>query len=46
MMPVFMALVMVPAGIYVVTRDSLPPEDGLVPMSYHSLSVDPGVKEM
>jgi len=29
-MPVLMALVMVPAGIYVVTRDSLPPEEVLV----------------
>jgi len=27
MMPVLLALVMVPGGIYVVTRDSLPPDD-------------------
>ena len=33
MMPVLMALVMVPAGIYVVTRESLPPDDGLLPVS-------------
>jgi len=29
MMPILMALIMVPGGIYVVTRDSLPPEEVL-----------------
>jgi len=34
-LPVVMALIMVPAGVYVVTRDSIPPEDVVTISTYN-----------
>lgn len=32
-MPIFMALIMVPSAIYVVTRNDTPPDDALIPIA-------------